>query len=134
MGLGEGSIFMKKLKDIRKEKGLSIRSVAAGLGFNSPFINRVESGQKVSHTKVLDYAHYLDCEIVPLRLGQSWLTTYAGKIITYYFGKGLSLIVDHEKKSIIVVENDKVLKVYDYYIHCGDEDILEIIGGLVDNL
>ena len=66
---------MKNLKDIRLEKGLSIRKVSKMTGLSQAFIARAEAGEKCSTEKYEIYALALGCIMVPLQLGKSYLVT-----------------------------------------------------------
>ena len=66
---------MKNLKDIRLEKGLSIRKMSEMTGLSQAFIARAEAGEKCSTEKHERYALALGCIMVPLQLGKSYLVT-----------------------------------------------------------
>jgi transcriptional regulator with XRE-family HTH domain len=121
VGLGEGSIFMDSLKEIRKKKGLTAVHISNQLGLSKTFINRVEDGDKVSYQKVRDYANFLDCDLFVIPLGNSYVTTVEKGVITYDFLNGNVIVNDTVNKSLYRTENSVIRELYDY-----DKEIVTI--------
>jgi transcriptional regulator with XRE-family HTH domain len=121
VGLGEGSIFMDSLKEIRKKKGLTAVHIGNQLGLSKSFINRVEGGNKVSYQKVRDLANFLDCDLFVIPLGNSYVTTVEKGVITYDFLNGNVIVNDTVNKSLYRTENSVIRELYDY-----DKEIVTI--------
>ena len=102
---------MKKLKNIRIHKGLSVRQVADKTGYSQTFIQRVESGKKCSSEKIDEYAAFLGCRMVPVEIGKSYVVTIeSDRIRIDYTDDKRAEIIDGR---IILFKDDKVSDVYE---------------------
>lgn len=123
---------MKTLKEIRKSKGLTIQQVANDIGMSWTFIDRVEKGEKVSHEKVCDYAHYLGVELLPIEVKESYLTSYerennqVTKMTVDYFN-GTEIIFDLINKSVVRYYFGIVREVYDFEVLSNLDNLEEFL-------
>ena len=82
---------MKNLKQIRQSLGLSVRQVAEQTKLSPTFINRCESGSKVSSEKLEIYAGWLGCAMVPVERKKSFVVTKESTHIRIDFAGGYRL-------------------------------------------